>query len=188
MCFWLGMIPDHAGLGGLWLLCNAPDVCVAPSRTVRPLVRFQIMDLWSNCAAENLRALRPDANVNQAGGLPAVRGWCDLSTPRPEPLCTPKNEPTQPKRASACVVEQELRVVRPIDKPEPWLQDAEGPMFDAFIIEQIKRRERSLDRTQPSLDQPDLFPLRPPPMPMREDESLPSRRSDDDEGIAYIDM
>lgn len=66
-------------------------------------------------------------------------------------------------------------------------------MLDAFIIDQIQRRERKDDRLQPSLEQPGRFPMQPPPH--REEAEPEQRRSqseDDDEqyknGIMYIDM
>lgn len=66
-------------------------------------------------------------------------------------------------------------------------------MLDAFIIEQIQRRERKDERLQPRLEQPGRFPMQPPPQHREEPE--PDRRSgrdeDDDErseGIVYIDM
>jgi hypothetical protein len=63
-------------------------------------------------------------------------------------------------------------------------------MLDAFIIEQIRRRERKDDRVQPRLENPGRFPLQPMPEPERKE---PLRRGsydseDDDSGIAYIDM
>jgi hypothetical protein len=58
-------------------------------------------------------------------------------------------------------------------------------MLDAFIIEQIQRRERKSERVQPSLEQPGRFPLEPLPEPRE-----PKRRDDDysEDGIIYLDM
>lgn len=59
-------------------------------------------------------------------------------------------------------------------------------MLDAFIIEQIQRRERKSEPVQPGLEQPGRFPLEPMPAPR---EPRPRLDDDDgDEGIAYIDM
>lgn len=65
-------------------------------------------------------------------------------------------------------------------------------MLDAFIIDQIQRRERKDERLQPRLEQPGQFPMQPPPH--REEPEQERRRGqseDDDEqnnGIMYIDM
>ena len=59
-------------------------------------------------------------------------------------------------------------------------------MLDAFIIEQIQRRERKSEHIQPALEQPGRFPLEPMPAPRE-----PKSRIDDDDGddgITYIDM
>ena len=68
-------------------------------------------------------------------------------------------------------------------------------MLDAFIIEEIQRRERDRDaRIQPRLDQPSRFPMPPPnwrPDSRREPESdRDSGRDDDDldRGVIILDM
>lgn len=63
-------------------------------------------------------------------------------------------------------------------------------MLDAFIIEQIQRRERRDDRVQPRLEQPGRFPMQPPPHrdEPQERERQGSDAEDKDRGIVYIDM
>lgn len=64
-------------------------------------------------------------------------------------------------------------------------------MLDAFIIEQIRRREeeqRRNQRQQPRLEPPGRIPLQRPPGWDR-DADHDRRRSDDDfEGVVIIDM
>ena len=45
-------------------------------------------------------------------------------------------------------------------------------MLDAFIIEQIQRRERKSEHIQPALEQPGRFPLEPMPAPREARSSL----------------
>lgn len=60
-------------------------------------------------------------------------------------------------------------------------------MLDAFIIEEIQRRERSRDgRIQPRLDQPGRFPL--PPPDWRPDSRQDTDSDDDDHGVIILDM
>lgn len=72
-------------------------------------------------------------------------------------------------------------------------QDAqpEDPMLDAFIIEEIQRRERERDaRIQPRLDQPGRFPGPPPnwrPEPRRDSDDR-DRDDDDNHGVIILDM
>jgi hypothetical protein len=64
-------------------------------------------------------------------------------------------------------------------------------MLDAFIIEQIQRRERKDDRLQPRLEQPGRFPMQPPPQHREEPQEHDRHGSDaedKDRGITYIDM
>lgn len=65
-------------------------------------------------------------------------------------------------------------------------------MLDAFIIEEIRRRERLDERVQPQLERPDSFPFPFPP-----DAGHPSQRDrqgyddDDDDsnrGVIILDM
>ncbi len=60
-------------------------------------------------------------------------------------------------------------------------------MLDAFIIEQIKRREEELrqDRRQPRLEPPGRFPLERPPL---WDRDRDAGRDDDHNGVVIIDM
>ena len=59
-------------------------------------------------------------------------------------------------------------------------------MLDAFIIEEIIRREEQFDRPRPSLRAPSPSPYEPPP-PM-----VPERDEDEDDqghdGVIIIDM
>ncbi|MCO4761128.1 MAG: hypothetical protein KC502_06460 [Myxococcales bacterium] len=60
-------------------------------------------------------------------------------------------------------------------------------MLDAFIIEEIRRRERTDDRLQPRLERPDAFPL---PLPPEPDPYRGYNDDDDDDnnGVIIIDM
>jgi hypothetical protein len=54
-------------------------------------------------------------------------------------------------------------------------------MLDAYVIEEIKRRERGLERDErPALD----LPLPPPPPPSRDDRG---DDREDDRGVVIID-
>lgn len=64
-------------------------------------------------------------------------------------------------------------------------------MLDAFIIEEIQRRERERDtRIQPRLDQPSRYPM-PPPNWRPDSRSEPDVERDDDDrdrGVIILDM
>jgi len=64
-------------------------------------------------------------------------------------------------------------------------------MLDAFIIEEIQRRERERDaRIQPRLDQPGRFPM-PPPDWRPDSRREPDFDRDDDDngrGVIILDM
>lgn len=63
-------------------------------------------------------------------------------------------------------------------------------MLDAFIIEQIKRREEEQGRSgrqQPHLEPPGRMPLQRPPSWDRDAES-DRRREEDYDGVMIIDM
>lgn len=63
-------------------------------------------------------------------------------------------------------------------------------MLDAFIIEQIKRREEEQQRgrrQQPHLEPPSRIPLQRPPSWDREADS-DRRRDEDYDGVMIIDM
>ncbi len=63
-------------------------------------------------------------------------------------------------------------------------------MLDAFIIEQIKRREeeqRRGSRQQPHLEPPSRMPLQRPPSWDR-DADADRRREEDYDGVMIIDM
>ena len=65
-------------------------------------------------------------------------------------------------------------------------------MLDAFIIEQIRRREQKDERLQPQLEIPGRFPMQQPPSwtPEREREhGRHDQDSDDDNrGVIILDM
>ena len=63
-------------------------------------------------------------------------------------------------------------------------------MLDAFIIEEIQRRERERDtRIQPRLDQPSRYPMPPPNWrPDSRRDSDVERDDDDDRGVIMLDM
>ncbi len=58
-------------------------------------------------------------------------------------------------------------------------------MLDAFIIEEIQRRERLDDRVQPMLERPGRYPV-PPEAP--EDVRRPDDDEESDRGVVIFDM
>lgn len=64
-------------------------------------------------------------------------------------------------------------------------------MLDAFIIEQIRRREEEQQRNQrqqPRLESPSRMPLQRPPGWDRDADSDRRRSEDDYDGVMIIDM
>jgi len=63
-------------------------------------------------------------------------------------------------------------------------------MLDAFIIEQIRRREEKDDRVQPRLEIPGRYPLQQPPTWKPEDDRQHRDHDADDEhrGVIVLDM
>lgn len=62
-------------------------------------------------------------------------------------------------------------------------------MLDAFIIEEIMRREEKDERVQPHLDYPGRMPLEPPPRSWRDTGSNDKDEDEEDNnGVIIIDM
>ncbi len=63
-------------------------------------------------------------------------------------------------------------------------------MLDAFIIEQIRRREEKDERLQPRLEIPGRFPLQQPPSwtPEHERQRHDQDADDDRRGVIVLDM
>jgi hypothetical protein len=62
-------------------------------------------------------------------------------------------------------------------------------MLDAFIIEEIQRREERSDRDQPRLEAPSRVPFEPPPHTTTGEHDVGDRNDDqDDNGVIIIDM
>jgi hypothetical protein len=61
-------------------------------------------------------------------------------------------------------------------------------MLDAFIIEQIRRREQPDERRQPRLEIPARFPIAPPESWERDHDHRRERDADEHEGVVILDM
>jgi hypothetical protein len=109
-------------------------------------------------------------------------------------LAWDQNRPTPSKGWHQRQIESLGHLARLTYKPLPRKDEKpavlEVPMLDAFIIEEIQRRERDRDaRIQPRLDQPSRYPMPPPDWrPDSRRDSDHERDDDDDRGVIILDM